>query len=264
MPRVVLVHVKPVEAEEGIGRLEQAGYDVELYANPGGAGLRSLREAPPDAFVIVLERVPSHGLAVAVWLRQQKRTRHVPIVFVGGEAEKVSRVRNLLPDAVFSEWTRITGAVKGAIAAPPADPVVPGTMDAYSATSLPKKLGIRPGSVVALLAAPGGFEQSLGELPDGVRLKRRAVGRADLVLLFARSRSDLDRRFESAARIVSDRGSIWIVWPKKGSGSRSDLSQQMVRRFGLARDFVDYKICAVDQTWSGLRFARRRRPGGAG
>jgi hypothetical protein len=175
----------------------------------------------------------------------------------------VSRVRNLLPDAVFSEWTTITGAVKGAIATPPTDPVVPGTMDAYSATSLPKKLGIRAGSVVALLAAPEGFEQSLGELPDGVRLKRRAVGRADLVLLFARSRSDLDRRFEGATRVVSDRGSIWIVWPKKSSGTGSDLSQRVVRKFGLGRAFVDYKICAVDQTWSGLRFARRRRSGGA-
>jgi CheY-like chemotaxis protein len=263
MPRVVLVHAKPIEAEEGIARLQQAGYEVDLYANPDAAALRSLREAPPEAFVIALERAPSHGRAVAVWLRQQRRTRHVPIVFVGGETDKVSRVRNLLPDAVFSEWTRVTAAVKGAIAAPPPDPVVPGTMDAYSARSLPEKLGIRTGSVVALLAAPGGFEQRLGELPDGVRLKRRAVGRADLVLLFARSRVDLDRRFGSAARIVSERGSIWIVWPKRSSGIRSDLSQQVVRRFGLARDFVDYKICAVDQTWSGLRFARRRGSGGA-
>ena len=141
---------------------------------------------------------------------------------------------------------------------PPTHPVVPNTMAAYSGTKLPKKLGIRAGSVVALLGSPARFEKTLGKLPEDVTLRRQARGTADLVMLFAKSRADLDRRLGTATRTMADRGSLWIAWPKKASGVASDLNQQLVRKTGLAAGLVDFKICAIDETWSGLRFARRK------
>jgi hypothetical protein len=179
----------------------------------------------------------------------------VPLVFVGGEDAKVERVRALLPDAVFTRWTSIRSALKRALAHPPPAPVVPGTMRSYEGTPLPKKLGIAPGSSIVLVGAPADFEPTLEPLPEGARALRR--GKGARVLLFARSRSELERRFPSATRALAPDGGLWIAWPKKTSSAASDLSQATVRAFGLARGFVDYKICAIDSTWSGLLFARR-------
>ncbi|MBI2956317.1 MAG: DUF3052 family protein [Acidobacteria bacterium] len=131
-------------------------------------------------------------------------------------------------------------------------------MQGYSATPLPKKLGIRAGSVVALLGAPAGFERRLGTLPENIRLVSRLGSAADLILLFARSRAELERRFGSARRALAEGGGIWIAWPKQASGVSTDLTQNEVRAFGLRAGLVDYKVCAIDPTWSGLLFARRR------
>ncbi|UCF69543.1 MAG: DUF3052 domain-containing protein [Acidobacteriota bacterium] len=130
-------------------------------------------------------------------------------------------------------------------------------MAGYSGTPLPKKLGIKPDSTVALLGAPRDFERTLGMLPEGVKLRRQARGRAERVLLFVSARAELARRFPAAVRAMADGGGLWIVWPKKSSGVSTDLSQTEVRGYGLARGLVDYKICAIDETWSGLLFARR-------
>jgi len=257
MSRVVLVHWKEEECGERAARLERAGHEVSCFTGGGAAGLRGLREDPPAAFVIDLARTPSQGRELGVWLRQQKATRRVPLVFVAGDAAKTARVRKLLPDAVFTTWPRVRGALTRALRAPPSEPVVPGTFDSYAGTPLAKKLGIRAGSVVALLGAPAGFDAALGRLPAGARVRRQARGRAGVVLLFARSLADLDRRFLYAARAVAEGGRLWICWPKRASGVRSDLTQRVVREYGLARGFVDYKIGALDATWSGLCFARR-------
>ena len=220
--------------------------------------MQSLIEDPPDAFVIDLGRQPSQGRDLAIWLRGRKASRHIPIIFVGGDQEKVSGVRKLLPDAVYSEWRRIRSAIRGSIQNPPTDPVKPGAMAGYSGTPLPKKLGIKTGSVVALLGAPDDFEETLGTMPDEVRLRRRAGGRADLVLLFTKKLVELERRFPVAVRTMAEGGSLWIAWPKQASGVATDLTQNTVRAYGLDRGLVDFKICAIDETWSGLRFARRK------
>jgi alkylation response protein AidB-like acyl-CoA dehydrogenase len=128
----------------------------------------------------------------------------------------------------------------------------------YSGTPLPKKLGLRAGSVVALLGAPADFRRTLGALPENVRLVNHARRRAHRVLLFVRSQAELRRRFPAAVRALDEGGGLWIIWPKQASGVPTDLTQAVVRRVGLAAGLVDYKICAVDATWSGLLFARRR------
>ena len=79
------------------------------------------------------------------------------------------------------------------------------------------------------------------------------------MLLFVKTRADLNRRLSVAERVMADGGSVWIAWPKRASGVATDLTQNDVRRKGLDSGLVDYKIAAIDQTWSGLRFARRRK-----
>lgn len=255
--RIILVHWKATEAALRLRQLRDAGYRASLYTEHGGAGLPAIRANPPDLFVIDCDRLPSHGRAVATWLRRQKPTRPIPMVFVGGEPEKVAKTRKLLPDAVFTDWRRIRGALRQARAHPPAEPVVPGTMQEYSGTPLPKKLGIKKGLRLALLGAPDDFEDTLGTLPNDVGIRNSARGLADMIVLFVKSRADLKRRFPAAQRALADHGKLWIAWPKKSSGVTSDLNQPAVRRFGLDSGMVDFKICAIDETWSGLCFVRR-------
>jgi len=130
-------------------------------------------------------------------------------------------------------------------------------MAGYSDTPLPKKLGIKPDSTLALVGAPPNFQRTLGTLPPGVRIKRRA-GAADLTIWFPRSATDLDRRIARLAELVGD-GHVWIAWPKRASGVKSDVTSDRVRSAGIAHGLVDYKVAAIDETWSGLKFTRRRR-----
>jgi hypothetical protein len=129
----------------------------------------------------------------------------------------------------------------------------------YSGTPLPQKLGIKPGSRVALIGAPGGFvEDVLGPLPEGVALRSDTRVTFDVGLLFARSARELGRRFPAALRAMGEPGRLWMVWPKRASGVPTDLDENRVRDLGLAAGLVDYKVAAIDATWSGLCFARRR------
>lgn len=260
MSRVLLIHWHREEAEERAERLRAAGHRVDTYWHTDGTGARAVRDNPPDVFVIDLTRLPSHGRNSAVWLRQQKPTRSVPIVFVGGEPEKVDRARELIPDATFVEWRRIRGAVRSALRAGGSrDAVVPHTPGFYSGRPLVAKLGVQPSTTLALLSAPKGFDKTLGRLPDGVRVKRQARGKADMVILFVGERAELDKRFTKARAMMAKGGSLWIVWPKKASKTASDLTQPKVREYGMTRGLVDFKVASVDDTWTGLRFARKKR-----
>ncbi len=262
MRRVILTHWNESEANERAVRLRRAGYRVDIIFQGGGEPFRDVRNKPPDAFVIDLTRLPSHGRAAGAFLRQQKATRLVPIVFVAGDPDKVARVKKELPDAIYTEWSRIRGALTRALKKPPVRPVVPDTMAGYSRTPLPKKLGIKPGKIVALLGVPRNFEKLLGPVRKEIQIKKQARGRADVIVLFVKSVSELFRRLPVAKRTMADGGSLWIAWPKKTSNVASDLPQAIVRKTGLDDGLVDYKICAIDQTWSGLCFARRRKPAG--
>jgi hypothetical protein len=127
----------------------------------------------------------------------------------------------------------------------------------YSGTPLPRKLGIKEGHRVLLAAAPDGFD--LGPLP-GVTVQRRATGSAyDVIVVFTPDRRALEKRFVPlTARLVSN-GGLWVAWPKRSSGLATDLDENVVRDVGLAAGLVDNKVCAIDATWSGLRFVVRLR-----
>lgn len=257
MARVRLIHWKAQEAAAHVETLRAAGYEVE-YSELDGAGFRSLRERPPAAFVIDLSRLPSHGMEVGTGLRGFTATRAVPLVFVEGAPEKVERIRKILPDATYTTWRRIRGALKSAIANAPANPVKPeSNLAGYSGTPLPKKLGIKPDSTIALINQPRGFETALGELPEGVTFIPEAQGKPDLIIWFIRTRFELESRINAMRDLTGD-GGLWVAWPKKSSGVASDVTETIVRDTALAVGLVDYKVCAIDATWSGLKFARRK------
>jgi len=117
-----------------------------------------------------------------------------------------------------------------------------------------RKLGIREGWAVAFVDAPAGF--SIGSLPAGVQIRRSARGGSDLTIWFVRSRAALERRIGSMAPRARSSG-LWIAWPKRTSPLASDLSDQVVRRAALNEGMVDFKVCAIDSDWSGLRFNLR-------
>ncbi len=259
MPRVTLIHWKPEEARQRASALRAAGHTVS-YRPFDPTVLRDIKQKPPAAVVIDLTRQPMQGRDVAIAIRHAKSTRLLPIVFVEGDPEKVERITRQVPDAVYTAWGRIRSGLKRAIARPPKDPVVPQSVLAgYSGTPLLKKLGIKPDSTLALVSAPRDFERTLGKLPSGVTVKRQARGRPDLTLWFVTSQKDLDRKLPSILPLTAEGGALWIVWPKKSSGVPSDLTQAAVRGAGLASGLVDFKVCAVDETWSGLKFVRRKK-----
>jgi len=256
MARVRLIHWKSADAEKHAAALERSGHMVDRTPFDGPA-LKSLRSDPPDVIVIDLSRSPAQGRDLGVFLRKTKSTRLVPLVFVDGEAEKVERVEGLLPDAMFTEGERLRGAVTRALRSRNENPVVPeSTFAAYAGRPLAKKLGIREGSVVALVDAPDGFEKVLGKLPAGSIVRRGARGKCDLAIWFTRTETEVEKRIAKLGRFAGA-GGLWVAWPKRSSGVRSDLTQAVVRRIGLAEGLVDYKVCSIDDTWSGLRFTVR-------
>jgi hypothetical protein len=223
--------------------------------------LRRLKAAPPDVFIIDLSRMPSQGRDVGVMLRRTASTRRVPRVFVGGDREKVAGIRKLLGDAVYTKWPKVAVAIERARRRGDAGTVVQDSaFAAYAGTPLVRKLGITEGSTVALIGAPDRFEEKLSGLPEGVRFRRDLRGRCDLALWFVRSSSELRRRIARVGSAIGE-GAVWVAWPKRASGVESDLTQAIVREAGLASGLVDYKVCSIDDVWSGLKFTVRRGDG---
>ena len=119
------------------------------------------------------------------------------------------------------------------------------------------KLGIKPQSRLALVGAPHGFDQVLGELPDGVQVLRRLGTELDVIVAFFDRSPALERRLPALRTALTPAGGLWIAWPKKASGVPTDLTDNVVRELGLAAGLVDNKVCAIDETWSGLRLVFR-------
>ena len=257
---VVLVHWNEAEADARGQDLRDAGFLLTaiISATNAPTHLKRALEKPVDAIVIDLSRLPSHGRDIGLSIRTKKSTRQIPLIFVEGEPEKVARVKSVLPDALFADWQNIGKAIQTAVANPPVNPVVQSVMAGYSGTPLPKKLGIKPGMVLALIHAPETFERILNPLPDGVTIKEDLRGRTELIVLFASRMADLYDQFPRAERSLNTGGRLWIAWPKQASGVKTDITQPAVREFGLAAGWVDFKVCAIDETWSGLAFARRQ------
>lgn len=134
----------------------------------------------------------------------------------------------------------------------------PGVASGYSGTPLVQKLGVKEGHRVALLGAPATLPAGLAALPAGVKARTKlGADDSDVIVLFADARADLVRRFSEAARRLAPDGGLWVAWPKRASGVVTDLTEDVVREIALAAGLVDNKVCAIDQTWSGLRCVYR-------
>jgi hypothetical protein len=130
-------------------------------------------------------------------------------------------------------------------------------MAGYSGTPLIKKLGIKEGFKVGVVNAPKSFGKALGKLPAKSTLSSNLTGSFDVIILFAGEVKGLEKQFAIVADKLSANGSLWIAWPKKSSSVATDLSFNVVQLIGLNYGLVDVKICAIDETWSGLKFVYR-------
>ena len=131
-------------------------------------------------------------------------------------------------------------------------------MAGYSGTPLPQKLGIKPGLMVVTINAPANYRRLLGQLPDHVNFSNRVTANSMFVHLFTSKRNELQRRLSILRNKLSDNGAVWVSWPKKSSGISTNVTEDVIREIALPLEFVDIKVCAVDETWSGLKLMIRR------
>ena len=257
MNQVKLIHWKAHEIKERENILKSAGYQVDSDLS-GGAGLiKALASDPPDAIVIDLSRLPSQGRDFALLVRKRKSIRNIPIVFVEGDPEKISKIKELLPDAWYTTWREISEKLKHAIDHSPTDPIVPDSAFAgYAGKPLVEKLGIKSDMTVAVINQPPDFYRNLDPIPPGVKIISGKSKLCDLTIWFCRSTGELEAQITDIVG-QSSYGPVWIAWPKQKSALASDITQQAVRQTGLDHGLVDYKISSFDATWSGLLFKYR-------
>lgn len=260
MARVHLVHWDPEDARALVAAITALGHEaVYLPGVTGTPLMRALRASAPDAFLIDLTRRPSHGREVAMALRSSPATRHIPLVFGGGDEDSVARMRALLPDASFTPWRRLKAALSRALRPVPRAraPVLP-TDTLYAARTLTQKLGIAAGEQVAVVGAPPAFAALLLPLPKGARLRAEASASAQRFVWFVRTPREVQMALGRLTALLTTQ-TAWLAWPKKTSGVRTGVDGNLVRESGLAAGLVDFKVCSIDATWSGLAFTQRRR-----
>jgi CheY-like chemotaxis protein len=228
---------------------------AEYCEDTGGTAItRAIQRNVPDIAVIDLSRLPSHGREIAVWLRGRKATRHIPLIFVDGEPEKVLRIRELLPDAVFTDLAGLPKALKRAKSV--SSPVVPPQMmDRFQGRTAAEKLGIRAGSTAGVVDAPRDYLTVLGAMPEGVECTEDPAAPCGVTLWFIH---DPEPFLEALSRMraIASRTKLWVLWRK---GSQNGITQNFVRETAIGAGLVDYKICSVDGRWSAIAFARKKQ-----
>jgi hypothetical protein len=131
-------------------------------------------------------------------------------------------------------------------------------MAGYSGTPLAQKLGIKPGAIVVAIDPPAHYRKLLHPIPSGVNFATRPVGNTRFVHFFAKERRLLAKHLQSLRGKIAQDAVVWVSWPKKSSGVATDITEDVIRAVALPLDFVDIKVCAVDETWSGLKLMIRR------
>ncbi|MCU1335527.1 MAG: hypothetical protein JWO19_1108 [Bryobacterales bacterium] len=237
--------------------MRASGFTVEYTGDTAGGSWRSLRKSPfPLAVVIDLTRLPSHGRHIAAEMRASTSLRHIPIVFVDGDPEKVESIRKDLPDAVYTSRSGLASALKRV--KPLADPVTPPRMMNRTDRTTAEKLGIKAGARVAVLDPPPDYLRVLGKLPKDVSLEEEPQEALPLTLWFVRE-PDAYLSGLAAMRRRAFATRLWIIYPKQQAGrAPSGLTQGLVRESALAVGLVDYKVCSVNEIWTGLLFTRKK------
>ena len=247
------------EAADKAASLEDAGLliDASLFENISSV-VGEMSRLNPAVLLLDLDKVPSRSREIAIALRSSKSARHIPLLCAGGEPAKVERIRREIPDVFFTEWKDVVRAVQQILNRPALMPAAIPHRD-YGATPLLKKLGIKPQMKVALLGAPEGFAEILGDLPEGASFTQRITASSPLAISFVRSTPEAHTVFEMLAAQLPREASVWVVYPRRGSRHTSDLNENIIREAGISRGLVDYKICSVDSAWSAVKFTRRRK-----
>ena len=130
-------------------------------------------------------------------------------------------------------------------------------MAGYSRTPLPQKLGIKPGTTVVVINEPPQYRKLLGKL-DRVTFSNRIAADSGFVHFFSTNRNELEKKLPILREKIADNGTIWVSWPKKSANVPTDITEDVVREIALPLGLVDIKVCAVDETWSGLKLIIRR------
>src|ERR1700745_1441066 len=128
----------------------------------------------------------------------------------------------------------------------------------YSGTRLPQKLGIKPGLTVVTINAPTNYRRLLGTIPERVTFSDRVKPDSSFAHVFIKKRSELENRLAVLRQKIANTGTVWVSWPKKSAGVPTDVTEEVVRAVALPLGFVDVKVCAIDETWSGLKLMVRR------
>jgi hypothetical protein len=131
-------------------------------------------------------------------------------------------------------------------------------MAGYSGTPLAQKLGIKPAMTVITIGAPPNYRKLLGQVANEIKLSDRVKDNSSLIHFFTTRRSELEKRLPRLRKKIADTGTLWVSWPKKSAGVRTDVTEDVIRAVALPLGFVDVKVCAVDETWSGLKLMVRR------
>jgi len=251
MSRLRLFHWKAAEAAPLIAALKAAGHSVEY--REGAASYREARDSPPDAIVIDLSRLPSHGREVAIFLRGHKSTRHVPIVFVGGDPRKVEGVRRLLPDATYTSPARLAATLRRV--KPIANPFRPAPMmERYAGRTTAQKLGIGAGAAVAVVDPPPDYQRAIGELPEGAWFAEDSTEDCKLTLWFTHHSAGFQAALPKMRKVAA-KSRLWILWPK---GRKDGLNGNIIRQGAIDVGLVDYKICSVNESWSAMVFTVKK------
>ena len=256
MHRVRIIHWRPEEAGPLLDTVRSAGFEPEYDGEMNGPAVsRAIRASMPDAVLIDLSRLPSHGREIGIWLRGLKYTREIPLLFVNGEGEKLERVRHDLPDASYATMAALAAALKSACKGPARGAIVPPQMmERYKGKPNAQKLGIVAGSTVAVIGAPREYASTLGPLPEGVEVFEDPRKVCAVTLWYILDHGALPDSLPRM-RTSAPKTKLWIVWRK---GAQGRVSQNSIRETAIEGGLVDYKICSLDTQWSGILFARKK------
>jgi hypothetical protein len=253
-PRAILLHWKAEEIKDLAQRLH--GIDVLPYAPVSGEGMKGLAEySVPDALVVSLDRIPSHGHAVAWHYHSRTATRHVPIVFVGGEADKVAKVREAMPFAIFCSWETAAESVRTAVANPGAVPLA-APKPISSNRPMHAKLGLKPGMRIALIGAPAELHRLVPDLDFDVDIVEEPDARTEASFWFVRSASEVDDGLAWIAPRLGPKPRLWVFY-RKGKGVTWQSLSEAALPYGLAQ----FKILSLNAEWTGTGFGASRKTG---
>jgi hypothetical protein len=131
-------------------------------------------------------------------------------------------------------------------------------MAGYSGRPLAQKLGIKAGATIVLINAPANYRKLLGQDASAVKFSERAGKGSSFIHFFTTQRRDLEKQLTRLRVMMAETGTLWVSWPKKSAGVATDVTEDVIRDVALPLGFVDVKVCAVDETWSGLKLMIRR------